>query len=96
MPKETKKLTKKQIQQQIQVEDKEDNKPKRADYKLRNYAEDNLIEDINKLQKQIKKLEQSINEHDLELEEKRMNHQKLKHKLQEMIMIQELLNKIQL
>ncbi len=74
----------------------DNNEPKRADYKLRNYTKDSLHEDINKLQKQIKKLEQSINEHDSELEEKRANQKKLKQRLQEMVSIQELLAKIQM
>lgn len=75
----------------VPKEVKQDNEPKRADFKLRNYTEDNLNDDISKIQKQIKKLELSINEHDAELEEKRSNHKKLKAQLLEMEGIKQLL-----
>mmetsp|Transcript_7119 Transcript_7119/g.7463 ORF Transcript_7119/g.7463 Transcript_7119/m.7463 type:complete len:90 (-) Transcript_7119:741-1010(-) len=84
MPKEKK--SKESIQEVKKVD-----QPIRADYKLRNYTEDNLNEDIRKIQKLIKKLELSINEHDNELEKKRSDHKELKKQLQEMEGIKKLL-----
>ena len=84
----------KKAQPKVEPKVKQDNEANRADYKLRNYAEDNLIDDIRRIQKQIKRTEQSINEHDAELDKKRTNHKKLKQRLQEMMSIQELLNNI--
>jgi hypothetical protein len=74
---------------------KQDNEPKRADYKLRNYTEDNLIDDITKLKKQLDKLEISINAHDAELEQKRANHKECQKQLKEMEAIKDLLAKIE-
>jgi peptidoglycan hydrolase CwlO-like protein len=75
---------------------KEDNQPKRADYKLRNYTEDNVNDDIAKIQKQIKKLELSINEHDKELDKKNSDHKELKKQLQEMEAIKQLLANVEI
>ena len=86
---------KKAIQKKEPKEEKQDNEPKRADYKLRNYTEDNLLEDMSKIQNKLKKLQQSINEHDSELEIKRNDHKKLQQELKDMETIKELLTKIQ-
>jgi septal ring factor EnvC (AmiA/AmiB activator) len=75
---------------------KQDNEPKRADYKLRNYTEDNVNDDIAKIQKQIKKLELSINEHDPELEKKRSDHKEFQKQLKEMEAIKQLLADIEI
>jgi uncharacterized protein (UPF0371 family) len=75
---------------------KQDKEPKRADFKLRNYTEDNLIEDITKLKKQIEKLELSINAHDAELEKKRTDHKEFQKQLKEMETIKELLAKVEI
>lgn len=85
----------KKVIKKVEPEKKEINEPaKRADFKLRNYAEDNILIDISKLEKQLKKLEQSINAHDSELEIKRNDHKELQQRLKELISIQELLSKI--
>ena len=86
---------KKAIQKKEPKEEKQDNEAKRADYKLRNYTEDNLLEDMSKIQNKLKKLQQSINEHDSELEIKRNDHKKLQQELKDMETIKELLTKIQ-
>jgi septal ring factor EnvC (AmiA/AmiB activator) len=75
---------------------KQDNEPKRADYKVRNYTEDNVNDDIAKIQKQIKKLEVSINEHDAELEKKRSDHKEFHKQLKEMEAIKQLLADIEI
>jgi septal ring factor EnvC (AmiA/AmiB activator) len=75
---------------------KQDNEPKRADYKLRNYTEDNVNDDIAKIQKQIKKLELSINEHDADLERKKSEHKEFHKQLKEMEVIKQLLTDIEI
>lgn len=90
-------MSKKNIKKQLKEEGDEkkyDIVEKRVDYKLRNYTEDNLIEDIAKLKKQIDKVLQSINQHDQELEVKRNNHKELTKELQELEKIKELLVQI--
>ena len=49
MPKKSDKQATAKEQKEVKKEVKQDNEPKRADYKLRNYTKDNLNDDINKI-----------------------------------------------
>lgn len=86
----------KEPKQPKEVKEVKHEEPKRADFKLRNYTEDNVNDDIAKIQKQLKKLELSINEHDKELEKKNSDHKELQDHLKNLETIKQLLTNVEI
>lgn len=60
---------------------KKKSSPERTKLVVKDFAEASVNESITKMQKQIKKLEASIKDHDIELEEKRSKLEKLNEEL---------------
>ncbi len=60
---------------------KKKSSPERTKLVVKDFAEASVNESISKMQKQIRKLESSIKDHDIELEEKRNRLEKLNEEL---------------